>query len=224
MRKRSEGPRPPRAPPAFLGLPHLAWSRPISIYYSSACEEASGLSEDADVDGERGTPHTCFVAHASQARSISLKILSRLRQGQNSKVGKEKKPINIRNFGGTPHGLCPVCPVTCPVCPVICPVCPADILPLECEFPHDSAQTSWVSLGRPEFKILSTGRSRAFPPPDSFMGHFFVGFFSKRRLTATQTEQAHFTGCADALIVGTGSRLAGPRHHLKSRSGGAWRA
>ena len=42
-------------------------------------------------------------------------------------------------------------PWTCPICPVICPVCPADILPLEFEFPHKSARTSRVSLGRPEF-------------------------------------------------------------------------
>ena len=38
-----------------------------------------------------------------------------------------------------------------PICPVICPVCPADVLPLELGFPHELAQTSWVSLGRPEF-------------------------------------------------------------------------
>ena len=59
---------------------------------------------------------------------------------QSDDSGK-KKPINIKTFGGW----------TCPICPVICPVCPADILPLECEFPHKSAQTSRVSLGRPEF-------------------------------------------------------------------------
>ena len=39
----------------------------------------------------------------------------------------------------------------CPICHVISPVCPADIPPLELEFPHKSAQTSRVSLGRPEF-------------------------------------------------------------------------
>ena len=36
-------------------------------------------------------------------------------------------------------------PWTGPICPV---KCPADILPLELEIPHKSAQTSW---GRPEF-------------------------------------------------------------------------
>ena len=44
--------------------------------------------------------------------------------------GKEKKPINIKNFGGTPPGARPVCPGTRPICPVMCPVCPGDILSL----------------------------------------------------------------------------------------------
>ena len=39
----------------------------------------------------------------------------------------------------------------CPICPVICPVCPVCLLPLECESPHKSAQTSRLSLGCPEF-------------------------------------------------------------------------
>ena len=77
-------------------------------------------------------------------------------------LGKEEDPINIKNFGGTPPGVCVcVCVQSVPwTCPVIRPVCPADILPLELEFPHESAQTSQVSLGRPEFflgKLL--GRS-----------------------------------------------------------------
>ena len=43
---------------------------------------------------------------------------------------KEKKPINIKNFGGTPPGLCPVCPV---------------------DMSHLSRHMARVSLGRPEF-------------------------------------------------------------------------
>ena len=54
-------------------------------------------------------------------------------------------------------------PWTCPICPVVCRVCPADILPFECEFPHKSAQTSRVSLERPE---VVPGRIR---PPSSFL-------------------------------------------------------
>ena len=27
-----------------------------------------------------------------------------------SALGERKKPINIKNFGGTPPGVCPVCP------------------------------------------------------------------------------------------------------------------
>ena len=54
-------------------------------------------------------------------------------------------------MAGHPLVCVPSVPWTCPICPVICHVCPADILPLDCEFPHRSAQTSRVSLGRPEF-------------------------------------------------------------------------
>ena len=63
----------------------------------------------------------------------------------------KKKTINVKNFGGTPLVCIPSVPWTCPICPVICPVCPADVLPLEFESPHKSAQTSRVSLGSPEF-------------------------------------------------------------------------
>ena len=69
--------------------------------------------------------------------------------------GERKKTKDIKNCGGKPLVCVCVCvpsvPRTCPIRPVIHPVCPADILPLELEFPHKSAQTSRVSLGRPEF-------------------------------------------------------------------------
>ena len=61
------------------------------------------------------------------------------------------KPINKRISAGHPLVCVPSVPWTCPICPVISLVCPADILSLELEFPHKPAQTSQVSLGRPEF-------------------------------------------------------------------------
>ena len=102
-------------------------------------------------------------------------------------MGNEKEPINIKNFGGTPLGLCPVCPVDMSICPVICPVCPADILRLECEFPHKSAQSSRVSLGRPEF-IPRTPPARGIPTAKFLYVIFLIGFlfsivrFQKRRV------------------------------------------
>ena len=39
---------------------------------------------------------------------------------------ERKKPINIKNFGGTPLSV----PGTRPICPVIWPVCPGDVLSL----------------------------------------------------------------------------------------------
>ena len=73
----------------------------------------------------------------------------------------------------------PSVPWKCPICPVKSPVCPADILPLELEFPHKSAQTSRVSLGRPE---LSLGRSRGIPTT-KFLYVIFLYCFSSPKTT-----------------------------------------
>ena len=61
---------------------------------------------------------------------------------QGSRMGKEKKPINIKNFGGTPPG--------------VRPVCPGDTSHLSRDMSRlsrdrNQAQMSHVSLGRPEF-------------------------------------------------------------------------
>ena len=65
--------------------------------------------------------------------------------------GKKKTNKHKEFWPGHPLVCVPSVLWKCPICPVICPVCPADVPPLELEFSHKSAQTSRVSLGRPEF-------------------------------------------------------------------------
>ena len=65
----------------------------------------------------------------------------------------------------------PSVPWTCPICPVICPVCPADILPLECEFPHKSAKRRWCPWDVPN---LSLGHFRGIPTTKFLYVIFFI--------------------------------------------------
>ena len=74
----------------------------------------------------------------------------------------------------TPWCVVPSVPWTCPICPVVCPVCPTDIPALGFEFPHKSGQTSWVSLGHPEFIL---GTLRGIPTTKFLYVIYIYGFF-----------------------------------------------
>ena len=90
-------------------------------------------------------------------------------------LGGGRKTINIKNFGGTPLVCVPSVPWTCPICPGMCPVCPADILPLEFEFPHKSAQRPGCPWEVPN---LSLGRFRGIPTTNFLHVIFLYRFFS----------------------------------------------
>ena len=90
---------------------------------------------------------------------------------------EKKTPINITNFGGTPPGVCPVCPM--------------DMSHLSRHMSRLSRRHSapwiWISTeigpnvpgvpGTPRIYPWG-GASRAFRPPNFFMWFYIVGFFS----------------------------------------------
>ena len=81
----------------------------------------------------------------ARSYSVSMNCLRRFRDSRRFReLGKKKTNKHKEFWRDTPWFVSRLSPV-------ICPVCPLDILPLECEFPHKSAQTCRMSLGRPEF-------------------------------------------------------------------------
>ena len=77
-----------------------------------------------------------------QSRGPKLPILN----------GERKKPINIKNFGGTPPGVRPVCPGdTSHLSRDMSPSVPGTFCPFCIDSHINQAQMSQVSLGRPEF-------------------------------------------------------------------------
>ena len=76
-------------------------------------------------------------------------------------MGKGKKPIHIKNFGGTPPGLCPVCPVDMSQLsrgPV--PSVPRTFCPLNVNFHINRPKRPGCPWDVPN---LSPGRSRGIP-------------------------------------------------------------
>ena len=66
-------------------------------------------------------------------------------------MGKEK-PTNTKNFGRTPPGLCPICPVDMShLSRHLSRLFPADILPLNVNFHIDRPKRPGCPWGRPEF-------------------------------------------------------------------------
>ena len=90
-------------------------------------------------------------AETPLSRRLMVCCLGSVAPLENTQLRKERTNEHKEFTGGRPLVCVPSVRWTCPICPVICPVCPADFLPLKCEFPHESAQTSRVSLAHPEF-------------------------------------------------------------------------
>ena len=67
-------------------------------------------------------------------------------------MGNEKKTINIKNFGGTPPGVRPVCPGdTSHLSRDVSRLAKGTFCPFSIDLHINQAQMSQVSLGRPEF-------------------------------------------------------------------------
>ena len=67
-------------------------------------------------------------------------------------IGERTKPINIKNFGGTPPGVRPVCPGdTSHLSRDMSRLSWGQFCPFSIDLHINQAQMSQVSLGRPEF-------------------------------------------------------------------------
>ena len=67
-------------------------------------------------------------------------------------IGERKKPINIKNFGGTPPGVRPVCPGdTSHLSRDMSRLSRGHSVPFSIDLHINQAQMSQVSPGRPEF-------------------------------------------------------------------------
>ena len=96
------------------------------------------------------------------------------------KIGKEEKPINIKNFGVTPPGLCPICPVD-----MSHHLSRLSRGHSECEFPHNRPKRPGCPWDVPN---LSPGRSQGIPTTKflyvTFLYRFFVLHKNSRHISA----------------------------------------
>ena len=81
-----------------------------------------------------------------------FRLLSFLGKSKRGLSGERKKPINIKNFGGTPPGVRPVCPGdTSHLSHDMSRLSRGTFCPFSIDLHINQAQMSQVSLGRPEF-------------------------------------------------------------------------
>ena len=126
------------------------------------------------------------------------------------------KTINIKNFGGTRRGVPRLSHAHVPSVPSYVPsvpwtFCPADILPLELEFPHKSAQTFRVSWDIPN---LSLGRFRSIPTTKFLYVIFLLGCTRRGSYSAKVRKMQ-----SSSLFVGLIFQLACSEHFVRRRFG-----